>query len=52
MVNVLEHDPHIAMCQSLLLKQNGDVDSSGDFIDTIGRAYSSKNKENEIKKNS
>jgi len=50
MVKVLEHDPHIAMCQSLILKQNGDVDSSGDFIDTIGRAYSSKNKQNEIKK--
>jgi len=50
MVNVLEQDPQIAICQSLLLKPNGEVDSSGDFIDTLGRAYSSKNKENEVKK--
>jgi len=28
--------------QSLLLKPNGDVDSSGDFIDSIGVAYNSK----------
>jgi len=50
MVKVLEQDPQIAICQSLLLKPNGEVDSSGDFIDTLGRAYSSKNKENEVKK--
>ncbi len=50
MVNVLEQDPQIAICQSLLLKPNGEVDSSGDFVDTLGRAYSSKNKENEVKK--
>ncbi len=50
MVKVLKQDPKIAICQSLLLKPNGDVDSSGDFIDTLGRAYSSKNKVNEVKK--
>jgi len=50
MVKVLKQDPKIAICQSLLLKSNGDVDSSGDFIDTLGRAYSSKNKVNEVKK--
>jgi len=50
MVKVLEHDPKIAICQSLLLKPNGEVDSGGDFIDTLGRAYSSKNKVNEVKK--
>ena len=50
MVKVLKQDPKIAICQSLLLKPNGDVDSSGDFIDTLGRAYGSKNKVNEVKK--
>jgi len=50
MVKVLKQDPKIAICQSLLLKPNGEVDSSGDFIDTMGRAYSSKNKVNEVKK--
>jgi len=50
MIKVLQQDPQIAICQSLLLKPNGDVDSSGDFIDTMGRVYSSKNKVNEVKK--
>jgi len=50
MVNVLEQDPQIAICQSLLLKPNGQVDSSGDFIDTLGRAYSSKEMVSEVKK--
>jgi len=50
MVKVLEQDPKIAICQSLLLKPNGEVDSSGDFVDTLGRAYSSRNKVNEVKK--
>jgi len=50
MIKVLKQDPKIAICQSLLLKPNGDVDSSGDFIDTLGRAYGSKNKVNEVKK--
>jgi len=50
MVKVLKQDPTIAICQSLLLKPNGEVDSSGDFIDTMGRVYSSKNKVNEVKK--
>lgn len=50
MVNVLKQDPKIAICQSLLLKPNGEVDSSGDFIDTIGRAYSSKEKISDTKK--
>jgi len=50
MIKVIQQDPQIAICQSLLLKPNGEVDSSGDFIDTIGRVYSSKDKANEIKK--
>jgi len=32
----------IAICQSLLLRPDGKVDSSGDFMDIYGRAYSSK----------
>jgi len=32
----------IAICQSLLLQSDGKVDSSGDFMDVYGRAYSSK----------
>lgn len=33
-------DPKTAICQSMLLKPNGDVDSSGDFIDSIGVTFS------------
>jgi len=36
----LENDKTIAMAQSLLLRENETVDSSGDFIDSLGRAYS------------
>jgi len=50
MINVLKQDSKIAICQSLLLKPNGDVDSSGDFMDNLGRAYSSRDKVNEEKK--
>jgi len=50
MLKPLKKDPQIAICQSLLLKPNSEVDSSGDFLDTLGRAYSSKEKVNEIKK--
>lgn len=44
LVNTMNNDPKIAICQSMLLKPNGDVDSSGDFVDTMGVAYSSKEK--------
>lgn len=40
MIKVLQKDSEIAICQSLLLKKDGAVDSSGDFIDNLGRAYS------------
>lgn len=50
MVKVLEQDSKIAICQSLLLKLNGDVDSSGDFVDILGRAYSSKDKVTNVRK--
>jgi len=38
----------IAILQSLLLKPDNQVDSSGDFIDIYGRAYSSRKKPKEI----
>jgi len=50
LVKVANQDSEIAICQSLLLKPNGDIDSSGDFIDTLGRAYSSRTKTTEVKK--
>jgi GT2 family glycosyltransferase len=42
LVQVMERDPDVAICQSLLLKPDGDVDSSGDFATRFGRTYSSK----------
>ena len=41
-VNEMENDSKIGICQSLLLKPNGSVDSSGDFIDSLGVPFSSK----------
>ena len=49
MIKVLEKDQRVAICQSLLLRPNGDVDSSGDFIDKIGIVYNSKTKIDQIK---
>jgi len=49
MIKTLKHDPKIAICQSLLLDPSGGVDSSGDFIDSIGIAYSSKNRIKKIR---
>jgi GT2 family glycosyltransferase len=41
--SVTENDREVAIAQSLLLLgQNGEIDSSGDFIDKFGRPYSSK----------
>lgn len=40
--------PEIAICQSLLLKPDNTIDSSGDFITTMGIPYSSKKKATEI----
>jgi len=42
MVQVINQDPKIIICQSRLLKPDGTVDSSGDYIDTLGRAFSLK----------
>lgn len=44
LVKVAKEDPKIAICQSLLLKPDGTIDSSGDFVDIYGRAYSSREK--------
>ena len=41
---VMTDDLSIAIRQSLLLKLDGEVDSSGDYIDSLGVSYSSKNK--------
>jgi len=49
MVNVLNQDSKIAICQSLLLKPNQEIDSSGDYVDELGRAYSSRKKLTEVK---
>ncbi len=43
MVNTIEKNEKISICQSLLLKSDGSVDSSGDFVDKIGIVYNSKN---------
>jgi len=50
MITVIQKDSKIAICQSLLLKPNGDVDSSGDFIDNIGRVYSKHTKLQKVEK--
>ena len=42
LVNVIENNKKIAICQSLLLQSDGKIDSSGDFIDDLGVVYSSK----------
>ena len=44
LVKVAKKDPEIAICQSLLLKPDGVIDSSGDFVDIYGNAYRSKEK--------
>ena len=49
MVKVMETDKKIAICQSLLLKPDGSVDSSGDFIDHLGVVYNSKTKIDKIR---
>ena len=49
MVKVMETDKKIAICQSLLLKPDGSIDSSGDFIDELGVVYNSKTKIDEIR---
>ena len=49
MINAIITDKKIAICQSLLLKPNGDIDSSGDFLDDLGVVYNSKTKIDHIR---
>ena len=49
MIKVPENDKTVGICQSLLLKPDGSIDSSGDFIDELGVAYNSKTKIDEIR---
>ena len=42
-------EPEIAICQSLLLKPDGKIDSSGDFFTTKGFAYSSTKETSQIR---
>ena len=50
MIKVIENNKEIGICQSLLLKSNDTVDSSGDFIDELGVVFSSKKIPNDIEK--
>jgi len=47
LVKVIQN-PEISICQSMLLRPDGTVDSSGDFITTSGISFSSKKKETNI----
>jgi len=49
MIKVVENDKKIGICQSLLLKPDGSIDSSGDFIDNLGVVHNSKTKADEIR---
>ena len=49
MIKVMENDKTIGICQSLLLKPDGSIDSGGDFIDKLGVVYNSKTKSSEIR---
>ena len=49
MVSVIENDNKIAICQSLLLKPDQSIDSSGDFIDHLGVVYNSTKKTDDIR---
>ena len=49
MIPIIENDEKIAICQSLLLKPDESVDSSGDFIDHLGVVYNSTKKINDVR---
>ena len=50
MIKVIENNQEIGICQSLLLKSDDTVDSSGDFIDILGVVFSSKKIPNKVQK--
>ena len=49
MIKVIKNDKKISICQSLLLKSDNSIDSSGDFIDELGVCFNSKLKTTEVK---
>jgi GT2 family glycosyltransferase len=49
LVSALEKNKKITIGQSLLVLPNGQIDSSGDFIDELGRAYSLTDKPSETR---
>ena len=49
LVKSIQQNPNIGICQSLLLKPDESIDSSGDFIDTLGVVYNSKTQISEIR---
>jgi len=49
MIKPIQQDSDIGICQSLLLKPDESIDSSGDFIDTLGVVYNSKTQISEIR---
>ena len=49
MIEVIKSNKKIAICQSLLLKSDNSIDSSGDFIDELGVCFNSKSTTTEIK---
>jgi GT2 family glycosyltransferase len=48
MIKVIKNDNKISICQSLLLKSDNSIDSSGDFIDELGVCFNSKSQTSEI----
>lgn len=50
MIKVIKNDKKIAICQSLLLKSDSSIDSSGDFIDELGICFNSKSTTTKIQK--
>ncbi len=49
LVDTIKKNSEIAICQSLLLKPDGSIDSGGDYVDKYGRAYSMHTAPNKIK---
>ena len=48
LVNIMELDKDVGIAQSLLLTKNGQIDSSGDFMDSLGICFNSKKKVKEV----
>ena len=48
MIKAIKNDKKIAICQSLLLKSDNTIDSSGDFMDELGVCFNSKSSVSKI----